>query len=274
MARKLWLITGCAIGADLAIGAFVFLAPSFESYSTIADLWVVGIWAALALWVMLPGARRSHQIGAGSGLALAVALSLSTSWFGFGAFFLGYLGAILLVTTVLVFGALRLFRKTPRVRALVVPVTMMLMCVVGILLSAWSAKPGPAIPGQAMSVSDELKYIHDMEQEDRFTGVWMIDMGRDAARLRRVKEMYRLGAIREPMDQLHAAMVYQHATCDEDFRVAYELAKAAADKGMDEGHPPLFEMAYDRWQLALGKSQKYYTQMVPLPIRRPCPAGN
>ena len=78
--------------------------------------------------------------------------------------------------------------------------------------------------------------------------------------------------IREPMDQLNAAMVYQHATCADEFAIAYELAKAAADKGMDEGHPPLFEMAYDRWQLAMGKSQKYYTQWNPMPIKRPCAA--
>jgi hypothetical protein len=75
------------------------------------------------------------------------------------------------------------------------------------------------------------------------------------------------------MDQFNAAVVYQHATCADDFEVAYGLAKAAYDKGVDEGHPPLYELAYDRWQLALGKSQKYYTQMMPLPIKRPCPAG-
>ena len=82
-----------------------------------------------------------------------------------------------------------------------------------------------------MSTSDELKYIHDTDQSDRFTGYWMIDPERDRIRLQRVKALYRAGQITEPMDQYNAALVYQHGSCADDFQVAYELAKAAA------GHP-------------------------------------
>jgi hypothetical protein len=139
---------------------------------------------------------------------LAVTLSLSTHWFGLAALLLAYFGAILFIGTVLVFTALRLFRKQPSLRALVIPLTMTMMGAFGVLLSAWSSRPVTPIPQQAMSTRDELRYIYDTDQTDRFTGYWYVDPGRDEIRLQRLKALYRAGQITEPLDQFHAAMVY------------------------------------------------------------------
>ena len=126
-----------------------------------------------------------------------------------------------------------------------------------------------------MSTSDELQYIYDSDQADRGTMYMMIDPGRDRTRLQRVKALYRAGQITEPPDQYNAALVYQHGTCADEFQVAYELAKAAADHGVPAAAQlsiaPLTHATYDRWQLSLGKQQAYGTQFIPLPIRRPCP---
>jgi len=275
MGRKLWLFTSGALAVGLAIGLWAFFVPAFRDESPLVLLLVSGIWAAFSLLVLLAEARRIHKVVVLMALALAVTLSFSTHWFGFAAFMLGYFGAILFVGAVLVFAVLRLFRRKPSLRALVLPLTMTMMGACGILLSAWSSRPVPPIPEQAMSTSDELKYILDTDQADRLTGYWMLHLERDRIRLQRVKALYRAGKITEPMDQYNAVLVYQHGTCADEFQVAYELAKAAADHGVPAAAglsiAPLTHVTYDRWQLSLGKRQTYGTQLFPVPIKRPCP---
>ena len=275
MGRKLWLITGGAAALGLAIGLFALFVPSFRDQSPLILLLVSGIWAALSLLVLLAEARRAHKAVVLTAIVLTVALSFRTHWFGIAAFFLEYFGSILFIGTVIVFGVLRLFRRQPGLRPLVLPLTMILMGAGGILLSAWSSRPAPPIPEQALSTRDEIKYIYDTDQSDRFTGYWMIDPGRDRIRLQRVKDLYRAGQITEPTDQYNAALVYQHGTCADDFQVAYELATAAASHGIPApaqlSIAPLTHVTYDRWQLSLGKQQTYGTQLFPVPIKRPCP---
>lgn len=275
MGRKLWLLTGAALAAWLAIGVLANFVPSFQPKVLMVLIIFAGIWAALGLLILLAGARRMHKIVVSTALALVLTLSLFTHWFGFPAFLLGYFGAILFLGTVLVFAALRLFRKKIRLRALVLPLTMVMMGACGVPLSAWSSRPAPPLPSQALSVSDELKYIYDTDQADRFTMYLAIDPGRDRIRLQRVKALYRAGQITEPTDQYNAAMVYQHGTCADEFQVAYELATAAASHGVPPpaqlSISPLTHVTWDRWQLSLGKRQTYGTQFPPVPIKRPCP---
>jgi hypothetical protein len=204
-------------------------------------------------------------------LGVAATLSLFTKWFGFAALLLAYFGMILFIGVALVFAALRLFRKKPGARALTIPIAMVLMGAAGILLSAWSAKPVPPIPTQAVNVGEELKYIYDTDQSDRLTGIWLVDLERDRIRLERVKALNRNGQIKQPLDQYRAAIVYQHALCADDFKVAYDLAKEAEEAGVPKSFPPLSHLAYDRWQLSLGHRQTYGTQFLPVPIKRPCP---
>ncbi len=271
MGGKLWLFSGAALAAGLAVLLVTNRLPSLQDRAPLALLIVSGIWAALCLRVLLAGAKRTHIVVVLIALALAVTLSFSIRWFGAAGFFLGYFGAVLFLATVLVFAAVRLFRKRPRLRALLFPVTMIMMCDCGILLSAMSSTSPPPLPAHTMGVSDELKYIHDTDQSDRYTGQFLFDLGRDRIRLQRVKDLYRAGQITDPTDQYNAAMVFQHASCADDFHIAYELASAAEAHGAHVAYPPLSHLAYDRWQLALGKQQTYGTQLFPVPVKRLCP---
>lgn len=255
----------------LAIFLLAIFVPSFQLYAPIAVFIVTGLWAALSVLVVLAEARLKSKLAALMAFAAAVILSLFTQWFGFAAFLLWYFGLVLFIGVVLVFGALRLFRRRPKLRVLGLPLTMTIMGAGGILLAGLSARPVPPIPQQAMSTSDELKYIYDTDQSDRFTGIWVMKPERDRIRLQRVKALYRTGQITEPQDKYNAAMVYQHGTCADDFQAAYELAKDAAEHGVPQSHPPLAHLAYDRWQMSLGKWQTYGTQLNPIPIKRPCP---
>jgi hypothetical protein len=185
MGRKLWLVSGGAFAVAVAIDLLGVFLPSFQRHTPLALIIVSGIWAALGLLVLLAEARRLHQLVVLIVLALAVTLSFSTHWFGIPAFLLGYFGAYLFVGTVLVFGILRLFRKKPRLRVLLLALTMITMGAWGVLLSAWSARPAPPLPQQAMSISDELQYIYDTDQSDRRTGYMWIDLERDRMRLQR-----------------------------------------------------------------------------------------
>ncbi len=271
MGRKLWLLTGGALAMGLAIGLLAFSAPSFQRYAPVAMLAVTGLWAAGGGLVILAESSLRSKVAASIAFAAAVILPLSTHWFGFAAFLLWYFGLILLLGIALVFGILLLFRRRPNPRLLGFPLTMILMGASGILLGGLSARPVPPVPQRAMSTSDELKYIYGTDQSDRFTGLWVMNLDRDRIRLQRVKTLYRAGHITEPLDEYNAAMVYQHATCADDYQVAYELAKAAAEGGLPESHPPLVHQAYDRWQMSLGKRQTYGTQLNPIPIKLPCP---
>jgi len=273
--RRLWLLTGGAVLLWLPVGYLSMAAPSWQNRLPLALLIVAGVWAALCLAVLLPGARRIHLLLVVFALALTAALSLFTRWFGIAGFALGYLGAMLFVATFVVIAALRLFRKKPGPRALIIPLTMNAMGARGILLCAWTSDSGPPIPTEPMSVADEIKYIRDMDQSDRMTGMMWIDAARDRVRLERVKALYRSGRITQPLDQYRAALVYQHASCADDYQVAYELASAAeASHTAPPTFPPLSHLAYDRWQMALGKRQTYGTQFPPIPQKRPCPPGH
>jgi hypothetical protein len=76
--------------------------------------------------------------------------------------------------------------------------TMVFDSACGVPLSAWSSRPIPPIPERAMSTSDELQYIHDTDQSDRFSRYPAIDPGRDQIRLQRVKALYHAGKIMDP----------------------------------------------------------------------------
>jgi len=196
--RKLLLLTILAFAVVLVVAVLNVLAPSIQTVAPLILVLDSGTWAALCLLVLFAEARQVHKLLVLVALALAVTLSIATQWFGFAAFLLTYFGAVLFSGSVLVFAVLRFFRRKPGPRALILPVTMVLMGAAGMVLSAWSSKPLPPIPGQLVDVSEELKYIHDTDQSDRFSGTWLIDPGRDRIRLKRVKALYQAGQITHP----------------------------------------------------------------------------
>lgn len=56
-----------------------------------------------------------------------------------------------------------------------------------------------------------------------------------------------------------AAMILQHGDKASDYETAYYLASESYAPGRADSQR-LAEAAYDRWQIALGKPQKYGTQ--------------
>jgi hypothetical protein len=114
----------------------------------------------------------------------------------------------------------------------------------------------------------ELHALYLADQEDRAPragGVdWSAVAGRDRERLRRGREI--LAARRAELgadDLYHAAIVLQHGEEVEDFALAHELARRAAE--LDADHPRarwLAAAALDRALVAAGQPQRYGTQSV------------
>ncbi len=119
----------------------------------------------------------------------------------------------------------------------------------------------------------ELLALFVEDQEDRKGDLPAELPERDRKRRRRVDELIATGALTEPEDYFHAAMVFQHGETLDDYWRAHELARKGADLG-HRGARWLAAAAYDRWLLRQGRPQKYGTQYVPegerWRRRRPC----
>ena len=81
----------------------------------------------------------------------------------------------------------------------------------------------------------------------------------DAQRLARVRELAAAGALREPPDRYHAAMVLQHGTEPDDYLLAHVLAGAAA-LGGDERGAWLAAASLDRYLHGIQRPQWFGTQ--------------
>jgi hypothetical protein len=109
-------------------------------------------------------------------------------------------------------------------------------------------------------VNRELKSLYEADQRDRRGGEdWDRVHARDQQRRRRVEALIEKGALRRAEDYFHAAMVFQHGEQPDHFLRAHELAKKAAELGMEQAKW-LGAAALDRWLMARGKPQKYGTQ--------------
>ncbi len=119
----------------------------------------------------------------------------------------------------------------------------------------------PAVNRQAgLTTEEELEYMFALDQSDRYSGRFAILPGRDNARLLRTREIVENQADSlNPESKYHAAMILQHGNDSEDYESAYRLAKAADDAGYSEAKG-LWMAAFDRWQLSIGRPQKYGTQ--------------
>lgn len=112
----------------------------------------------------------------------------------------------------------------------------------------------------AGTMDEELKYMFEMDQSDRFSGRFFLLPGRDKARLTRTREIVNLASGSLSAEaKYHAAMIFQHGESSSDFESAYFLASSASATGFAKADK-LSEAAYDRWQLSIGKPQKFGTQ--------------
>ena len=94
------------------------------------------------------------------------------------------------------------------------------------------------------------------------TGTISHDLGaQDAQRRGRVREIIEAGGMRTAADHFHAAMVFQHGDNPDDYKLAHDLAKKAAE--LDPSHRAakwLSAAAMDRWLRSTGRPQVYGTQ--------------
>jgi hypothetical protein len=82
---------------------------------------------------------------------------------------------------------------------------------------------------------------------------------RDAAREKRIKELYLAGELRTGHDFHRAALVLQHGHEPEDYLLAHELCIVAIDKG-DHEAIWLAAASEDRFLMNIGRPQRFATQ--------------
>lgn len=83
----------------------------------------------------------------------------------------------------------------------------------------------------------------------------------DASRRQRVLQMLEAGQIRAPTDYENAALIFQHGTTSEDFRLAYSFATMSLALEPDRPLAHWLQKAtWDRLMLSLGRDQWYGTQ--------------
>ncbi len=111
----------------------------------------------------------------------------------------------------------------------------------------------------------ELRELFQADQAAR-TGQIAADlMVQDRQRRQRVREIIDAGEMRTAADHFHAAMVFKHGDVPEDYKLAHDLAKKAAE--LDPEHRTvkwLSAAAMDRYLRSLGKPQIYGTQYMVL----------
>jgi hypothetical protein len=88
---------------------------------------------------------------------------------------------------------------------------------------------------------------------------WKIVGPRDAARLKRVKELYALNQLKTGGDYYHAAMILQHGDVADDYLLAHELCVAAISKGDARGKW-LAAASEDRFLMNINRPQRFATQ--------------
>jgi hypothetical protein len=88
---------------------------------------------------------------------------------------------------------------------------------------------------------------------------WKIVGPRDAARLKRAKELYDQNQLKTGADYYHAAMILQHSDVADDFLLAHELCVVAISKGDARGKW-LAAASEDRFLMNIGRPQRFATQ--------------
>jgi len=108
----------------------------------------------------------------------------------------------------------------------------------------------------------EVAALFRADQGDRTAAPIPPDiMERDAARRARVLALLAAGRVRTPRDFFHAAIVFQHGSLLDHYRLAFELARRAADAGAP-GARWLAAAATDRLLMFSDRPQRFGTQYV------------
>lgn len=123
------------------------------------------------------------------------------------------------------------------------------------------------------SINAELRAIYQADQDDRRDGPaidWKLVGPRDAARMKRVRELADAGALKHSDDFLHAAFVFQHGEKPEHFLQAQRWSLRAVE--LDQYNRSarwLACAAEDRYLQSTGKAQIWGTQFGPQGVAQP-----
>lgn len=215
---------------------------------------LLGLWATASLWVLLPSVATPARRAAAAVLLLALgggAINPESGWYALRLLLPVALGLLLLA--VLLLGAGHLAGRHAPAWPLLLGFVPLLASVLAVG-SASALHTGPAVPPTRLGVSSELRYMLSMDQRDRETGRAVLNVERETARLRLVRDFDARGLLVAPEDQYRAAQIFQHSACPAENQRAYELAHSAALAGLEDAEP-LQRAAYERWTLATAQPQ-------------------
>ncbi|MBL8067086.1 MAG: hypothetical protein JNM28_01425 [Armatimonadetes bacterium] len=109
----------------------------------------------------------------------------------------------------------------------------------------------------------ELAEMYRIDQADRAGDLskldWKAIAEHDDAHQKRVAEMLGQDLVKTPRDYYHAAMVFQHASTPQGYKMAHELAMISAAKGEPDAKW-LCAASWDRLLRSLKQNQRFATQ--------------
>ncbi len=148
--------------------------------------------------------------------------------------------------------------------------TIKILLVLNLLvLTAILLRPSLSLPATAAQSSPatednpELTRLMDEDQGDRMPAAgksidWKVVGPRDAARLKRVKEIYSQNKLQTGNDYANAALILQHSDTPEDYLLAHELCVVAIS--LKRGIESLAAATEDRFLMTIGRPQRFGTQ--------------
>ncbi|MCM4161896.1 hypothetical protein FHG64_15820 [Antarcticibacterium flavum] len=147
-----------------------------------------------------------------------------------------------------------------------IPVIIICISLAGIFVSLF--RPYEKAVLESGTVKEKLAYAYATDQGDRqqlrsYSRLLGKLEQRDEERLAQVMSLHQQDQIIKPMDKFYAAFIYHHSDNSKDYRIASQLAAAAAQDPALKDHYQaqwLARAAYDRYMISIGKEEKYGTQ--------------
>ena len=264
--NKTLLFSTLSLIFALVVGGVLTSQLSIQAYFPLFTFVCLLVWSLLSIWILSKLIQKRAKYFLAAILVISLLLTIFTTWFSFVGFLLAYYGVVAFVLTIVVFLIQRIFKRYKSPKWLLLGSTLILSGTLSVLVGGIFATPTPLFGNDREAT---LKHLFETDQEDRFSGYWIVNPRRDQQRLDYVLETVGRENSLTPEDMYFAAFILQHGTCEDHFRVANELANIAAESNV-EGAEWLAQATFDRWQLALGNRQRYGTQQMPIPIKKPC----
>lgn len=119
------------------------------------------------------------------------------------------------------------------------------------------------LPEPQIQNNQELQQMYNQDQADRQGDIEKLDWHKiienDLAHQKRVAEMLQQDLVNSPTDYYNAAMIYQHASTPQGYKLAHELAMIAASMG-HKNAKWLSAASWDRFLRSIKHNQRFGTQ--------------